>query len=80
MSAKMKQGTPLPRITVGLPDIQDQIRLIDRLSRNAADDGDRGRLKDLAELLSEVYAQFQHRKQITIHRFLSRTQSKYDLS
>lgn len=67
------------RITLGLPDIQKQLRVIDQLTRKA-NENDRGTLEDLGTLLSEFYSQLQHQKQITIYRFSSRTRSKSDMS
>jgi hypothetical protein len=79
MPEKTKPRFSSQRITLGLPDIQEQLRVIDHLTRKASDN-DRRHLEDLGTLLSEFYSQLQHQKQITIYRFTSRTKSKSDMS
>ncbi len=58
---------PHQRIVVGLSDIQDQIRMVKRLSTAAAE-AELGRLDVLGDLLCELYTQLQHKKQVTIFR------------
>ena len=65
------------RIVVGLPDLQDQIRMVDRLSGTAAEP-ELGRWGGLGSLLSELYTQLQHQKQVTVYRFGSRSCSTAD--
>ncbi len=77
MADKTKTRSPHPRITLGLPDIQKQLLLVRRLA-NQAGDIERDPLENLGELLSELYAQLQHKKQVTVYRFGSRTRSKED--
>ena len=60
-------NTAHPRIDVSLQDIQTQIRMVDRLCATAAEP-ELGRWTDLGLLLSELYAQLQHQKQVTVHR------------
>ena len=78
MPVKTKMRTPHQRIVLGLPDIQNQLRVIDQLSRQASE-RDRRPLEDLGELLSEFYTQLQHQKQITVYRFGSKTKTKADI-
>ncbi|MCX5795654.1 MAG: hypothetical protein NTY77_09190 [Elusimicrobia bacterium] len=72
MANSDKAQGPHCRIVVGLPDIQDQLRLVDRLSASASEP-ELGRLNCLGNLLSELYAQLQHKKQVTIFRFGSKS-------
>jgi len=72
-----KSQGPHPRIIVGLPDIQDQIRMVNRLSATAAEP-ELGRWEDLGNLLCELYAQLQHQKQVTIYRFGGKRSSSVD--
>ncbi|MFA6091492.1 MAG: hypothetical protein WCU88_00690 [Elusimicrobiota bacterium] len=70
---------PHPKIVVGLPDIQDQIRLIHRLCATSSEPELR-RWEDLGNLLYELYAQLQHKKQVTIFRFGSKSACSSDAS
>jgi len=70
MASMSKSREPHPRIVVGLPDIQHQIRMVNRLSKTA-DEPELGRWGDLANLLCELYVQLQRQKQVTIYRFKS---------
>ena len=63
------------RIVLGLPDIQKQLLLVKRLADQAGD-MERDPLENLGDLLSELYAQLQHQKQVTISRFGSKTRTK----
>jgi hypothetical protein len=72
IAAKSKSQGQYPRIMVGLPDIQDQIRMINRLSATAAEP-DLGRWNELGELLSDLYSQLQSKKQVTVYRYGSKT-------
>ena len=74
MANTNKAQGPYPRITIGLPDIQDQIRLVHKLCA-AADDRDLDRLNDLGNLLYDLYTQLQHKKQVTIYRFANKSSS-----
>ncbi len=74
---KIKPSSSHSRIVLGLPDIQKQLLLVNRLTGQAGDH-ERDPLENLADLLSELYAQLQHRKQVTIYRFGSKTRSKAD--
>ena len=68
MAGTNKSQGPHPRIVVGLPDIQHQIRMVNRLSATA-EEPELGRWGELGNLLSELYIQLQHQKQVTIYRF-----------
>ena len=70
-----KPRAPHARIVVGLPNLQDQIRMVDRLSGKAAEPA-LARWDDLARLLSELYTQLQHHKQVTVYRFGNRGRLK----
>ena len=72
MASMNKSHAPHPRIVVGLPDIQDQIRMVNRLSATAVEP-ELGRWDGLASLLSELYIQLQHQKQVTVYRFGSKS-------
>jgi hypothetical protein len=60
---------------VGLPDIQDQIRLVNRVSASSSEP-EAGRWDGLGNLLCELYAQLQHKKQVTVFRFGSKSESR----
>jgi hypothetical protein len=68
---------PHARIVVGLPDIQDQIRMVDRISAKASE-SELARWGELGNLLSELYTQLQHQKQVTIYRCGSKNASTAD--
>ena len=74
MPSVTKTQSQNPRIFVGLPDIQAQIRLVNRLSASAAE-SEQERWDGLGNLLCELYAQLQHQKQVTIYRFASKSSS-----
>lgn len=75
MPSKTKTNPSHARITLGLPDIQKQLRLVDKLAMDAGDI-ERDPLENLGKLLSELYAQLQHHKQVTIYRFGSKSRSR----
>ena len=77
MASTSKPRGPHPRIVVGLPDIQDQLRMVNRLSATASEP-ESERWGDLGNLLCELYTQLQHKKQVTIHRFGSKSASTAD--
>lgn len=62
-------------IVVGLPNLQDQIRMVDRLAVRAGEP-ELGHLQDLGRLLSDLYIQLQQQKQVTVYRFGNRNRSK----
>ena len=62
---------------LGMPDIQDQLLLIDRLAAKASD-VERKPLENLQAFLSDLYSQFQNKKSITIYRFVSKHRAKAD--
>lgn len=66
---KPQQRSPSPhaRIVIGLPDLQHQIRMINKLSANASEP-ELQRMKELAHMLCELYAQLQHQKQVLVFR------------
>ena len=66
--AMKKPRAPHERIVVGLPNLQDQLRLVDRLC-GGADEPELTRWSDLAKLLADLYSQLQHQKQVTVYRF-----------
>lgn len=70
-----KPRGPHQRIILGLPDIQKQLLLVNRLVGQAGDT-ERDPLENLGDFLSELYTQLQHQKQVTIYRFGSKTRSK----
>jgi len=67
MASTSTSPSPHQRIVVGLPDIQNQIRMVNRLSATAAEP-EQGRWGDLGNLLCELYTQLQHQKQVTVYR------------
>ncbi|MBI4678313.1 MAG: hypothetical protein HY748_12100 [Elusimicrobia bacterium] len=75
MPTRTRSPSPHLRIVVGLPNLQDHVRMVDRL-RNMANEPELSRWSDLAQLLSELYTQLQHQKQVTVYRFGSRSRSK----
>ena len=77
MASVSKSQGPHQRIIVGLPDIQDQIRMVNRLSVTATEP-ELGRWDGLGNLLSELYTQLQHQKQVTIYRCGSKNASTAD--
>lgn len=77
MPEKTKSSQARTRIVLGMPDIQDQLLLIDRLVAKASD-SERKPLENLGEFLSDLYSQFQHRKSLTIYRFGSKSRTKAD--
>jgi hypothetical protein len=77
MAKKIEPRSPHPKIVLGLPDIQKQLLLVRRLA-NQAGDIERDPLENLGVLLSELYAQLQHKKQVTVYRYGSRTRSLDD--
>jgi hypothetical protein len=58
---------PHQRIVVSLPDIQDQIRMVNRLHA-AANEPEQGRLSTLGLFLCQLYTQLQHQRQVTLYR------------
>jgi hypothetical protein len=75
MAEETKLRSPHMRITVGLPNLQDQLRLVDRLSRTADEHEVEG-WEDLGHLLNDLYTQLQHQKQVTIYRIGNRNRAK----
>ncbi len=75
MGEKIRTQSQHPRIVLGLPDIRKQLLLVNRLAHQAGD-MERDPLENLGNLLSELYSQLQHQKQVTIYRFGSKTRSK----
>ncbi|MBI4346739.1 MAG: hypothetical protein HY553_07775 [Elusimicrobia bacterium] len=64
-----------PKILIGLPDIQDQLRLVDRQAA-AASEPELSTWRGLGELLAELYSQMQSTHHVTVHRFAQRSKSK----
>ena len=77
MASTSRAQGPHQRIVVGLPDIQDHIRMVQRLSASAVEP-ESGRWESLGNLLCELYAQLQHKKQVTVYRFWSKNSSSKD--
>ena len=75
MPTKTTSRGPHLRIVVGLPNLQEQFRMVDRLS-GMASVADQTRMEDLARFLSELYTQLQHRDAVTVHRFGNRSRPK----
>ncbi|MBI3552902.1 MAG: hypothetical protein HY077_10330 [Elusimicrobia bacterium] len=71
------KNNPHPRIELGLPDIQRQLVLVKRMIDSAVDH-ERQPLQDLGNMLSELYSQFQHQKQITVYRYSAKSRSRAD--
>ncbi len=71
------KNNPHPKIELGLPDIQRQLMLVNRMVLNAGDH-EKQALEDLSLMLAEFYSQLQHQKQITIYRFAAKTRAKAD--
>lgn len=65
---------PHERIVVGLPDIQDQIRMVHRLC-SSAEEPELERWHTLGNLLYELYTQLQHQRQVTIYRYANKSSS-----
>jgi hypothetical protein len=66
---------PHARIVVGLPDIQDQLRLVNRVCAKA-DEHAAPHWAGLGLLLEELYVQLQHQKQVTVYRLGNKSRSK----
>ncbi len=66
---------PYSRIVAKLPELQDQIGMVDRLSASTAEP-EQERWAGLAELLGDLYAQLQHQKQVTVYRTGERSLKK----
>lgn len=75
MGSKSKLVSPHPRIIVGLPNLQDQIGMINRVT-DTASDLELERWEDMRELLSELYSQLQRQKQVTVYRLANKKESK----
>ncbi len=71
METKTKLRSPHPRIVVALPNIQDQIRMINRAA-NTATEQDQGRWEDVKNLLGELYAQLQRQDRVMVFRLAKR--------
>lgn len=67
METKGKTSSPHPRIVVGLPNIQDQIRMINRAAGTATEQ-EQERWEDIKTLLGELYAQLQRQEKVTVYR------------
>ena len=63
----MKSTGPHEHIVISLPVLQDLVTLVDSFSRKAIE-SEEGRWADLARLLSDLYIQLQHQKEVTVHR------------
>ncbi|MFH2201995.1 MAG: hypothetical protein ABIJ96_02665 [Elusimicrobiota bacterium] len=72
---KTKMRSPHPRIVVGLPNLQDQIGMVNRVIGKSADP-ELERWEDVGELLAELYSQLQHQKQVTVYRIGNKNQAK----
>ncbi|MFA6316585.1 MAG: hypothetical protein WC943_04145 [Elusimicrobiota bacterium] len=75
MPTKTKSSQAHTRITVGLPNLQDQLRMVDRTSGKAPE-VEQERWNGLKQLLSELYTQLQYQKQVRVYRLGHRSQSK----
>jgi len=75
MAEEKKIHSPHMRITVGLPNLQDQLRLVDRLSRKV-DEHEIEYCIDLGRLLTDLYTQLQHQKQVTVYRLGNKSRTK----
>ncbi|MFC1678950.1 hypothetical protein ACFL2T_01930 [Elusimicrobiota bacterium] len=75
MGTKSKSGIPQSRIVVGLPNLQDQIGMINRVT-DMATELDLERWEDIRDLLSDLYSQLQRQKQVTVYRLANKNQTK----
>lgn len=75
METKNKPISAHPRIVVGLPNIQDQIRMINRAAGTATEQ-EQERWADVKDLLAELYAQLQRQDRVTVYRHGKRDQHK----
>jgi hypothetical protein len=75
MPAKTKVSPAHLRIVVGLPNLQDQLRMVDRHAGRAPE-VEAERWEGLRNLLSELYTQLQYQKQVKVYRMGHRGQSK----
>ncbi|MBI5623426.1 MAG: hypothetical protein HY924_06595 [Elusimicrobia bacterium] len=75
MPAKPKASQAHSRIIVGLPNLQDQLRMVDRHAGKAPE-VELERWEGLRTLLSELYTQLQYQKQVRVYRLGHRSQSK----
>lgn len=75
MGNKTKSRMPHLRIIVGLPNLQDQIRMINRITGTATEP-ELERWEDIGQLLSELYTQLQQQKQVTVYRLANKNQLK----
>jgi len=75
MANKTSTSSPHARIIVGLPNLQDQIGMINQVAATASEP-DLGRWTDVAELLSDLYSQLQRQKQVTVYRLANKNQVK----
>jgi hypothetical protein len=75
MATESKIRSPHMRITVGLPDIQDQLRMVNRAC-GKADEHEAPHWAGLGLLLEELYVQLQHQKQVTVYRLGNKSRSK----
>ena len=74
--AKKQETNPgHARIVVGLPNLQDQLRLVDRLARSTSEP-EQQHWEDLGELLADLYTQLQRQEQVTVYRFGQRGKAK----
>jgi hypothetical protein len=60
---------------VGLPNLQDQIGMVNRAIGKATDP-ELERWEGMGELLAELYSQLQHQKQVTVYRLGNKNQTK----
>lgn len=67
MGNRTKPRTPHLRIVIGLPNLQDQIRMVNRITGTATEP-ELERWEDIGQLLSELYTQLQQQKQVTVYR------------
>lgn len=70
-----KTSSAHPRIVVGLPNIQDQIRMINRAAAKATEQ-EQERWEDVKNLLAELYSQLQRQDRVTVYRHAKRGSAK----
>lgn len=75
MENRTKSRMPHLRIVVGLPNLQDQIRTVNRITGTATEP-ELERWEDIGQLLSELYAQLQRQKQVTVYRLAIKNRRK----
>lgn len=67
MARKPKPTQTYPRITIGVPALQKQLLLIDKIAAKA-DDLEFQSLSELATFLADLFSRLQRQKTVTLYR------------